>query len=34
MTAVSARLSRTFWLNNAAETGGKPATRRFMLYLW
>ena len=34
MTAVSALLSKTFWLNNAALTGGSPATRRFMLYLW
>lgn len=29
--AVSARLSRTFWLKTAADTGGNEATRRFML---
>ena len=34
MIEVSVRLSMTFSLKVAALTGGKPATLRFMLYLW
>lgn len=34
MIEVSVRLSMTFSLKVATVTGGNPATRRFMLYLW